>query len=601
MSVTRSDRFIRIGGASGYWGDASLATAQLLAEGDLDFIVYDYLAEITMAILARQRKQDETTGYAADFVTRAMAQNLAKIAKNNVRVISNAGGINPRACARAIREQIARQGLDLAVAVVTGDELTGMGETLAAEGIREMFSHAHFPQTDRIGSINAYLGAFPIAAALDRGADIVITGRCVDSAVTLGACIHSFGWGADDFDLLAAGSLAGHVIECGTQATGGNFTDWGQVAGTLADIGYPIVEIERDGVFTVSKPTDTGGTVSHGTVAEQIVYEIGDPCAYVLPDVICDFSQVTVAETTPDRVRVRGARGRGRPGDYKVCLTHHDGYRGGQLFTYCGIDATEKAETFARAALQRGRQALDASNSPDFTETSIEILGSESQFGANRKSSPAREVCVKIAVRHPEAHGVATFLKEATGLALAAPPGLSGFAGTRPRPSPVLALFSFLLSKDRVSARIEDAAGNAIIPLQGASTLQPAERPVPPAPSAANAEMVEVDLLRVCWARSGDKGDNANIGVIARRPEFMPYIWATLDEATVTRLFAHFLRGEVLRYHLPGLHAMNIVLTQVLGGGGTSSLRNDPQGKGYAQILLAHRIRVPKSLLKETR
>ncbi|UWQ25621.1 DUF1446 domain-containing protein [Leisingera aquaemixtae] len=588
---------LRIGGASGFWGEAALATPQLLAAGGLDFLVYDYLAEVTMAVLARARAKDAQAGYATDFVTAAMAPNLAEIARQGVRVISNAGGVNPQACAAALRQEIAAQGLDLKVAVVEGDDLLGRAAELAAAAPEDMFTGAPFPPLEEIASINAYLGAFPIAAALDRGADIVVTGRCVDSAVTLAACIHRFGWAAADLDQLAGGSLAGHILECGPQATGGNFTDWQAAAEGLAGIGYPIAEIRADGSFEVTKPAGTGGLVSRATVAEQLLYETGDPQAYVLPDVVCDFSAVAVTETGPDRVRVAGARGRGVPDAYKTCITWQEGFRSGHYFTFYGLDAEAKARAFAEAALARSRELLRGMKLPDFSDVSIELIGSESQFGGLRKSEPAREVAAKIAVRHPEARGVGVFLKEAVGLGLSAPPGLSGFAGARPRPSPVLALFSCLLPKAQVPVTVRDAAGTCAVPAAPALPLQAVEPPAPP-PVPHAKRVAEVPLIRLAWARSGDKGDIANIGVIARRPEVLPWIWEALDQAHLRRVFGHFWDGRMERFYLPGSHAVNILLHGALGGGGTSSLRNDPQAKGYAQLLLAAPVRVDADLLE---
>ena len=588
---------LRIGGASGFWGDAALATPQLLAAGGLDFIVYDYLAEITMAILARARAKDPAAGYASDFVSGAMAPNLAEIAGQGVRIVSNAGGVNPGACAEALRAEIVRQGLSLKVAVVGGDDLTARSDEIAANAPVEMFSGAPFPPKDKIASINAYLGAFPIAAALDRGADIVITGRCVDSAVTLGACIHHFGWGAEDLDRLAGGSLAGHILECGPQATGGNFTDWRDVVERLEDIGYPIAEVHPDGSFDVTKPDGTGGLVSRGTVGEQMLYEIGDPQAYILPDVICDFSDVTLEETGRDRVHVAGARGLGVPEAYKTCLTYADGYRGGHIFTFYGLEAEEKARAFADAALARTRAQLKAMNAPDFTDVSVELIGAESPFGQMRQSPPAREVAAKIAVRHVDARAVGLFMKEATGLGLATPPGLSGFAGTRPRPSPVLALFSYLTPKDQVKVTLRDEAGEVDIPAAAAVEPTPPQRPALPAPPTTQ-RLVEVPLVHLAYGRSGDKGDIANIGILARRPVFMPWIWAALTEDHLARVFGHFAQGRIERFYLPGSASMNILLHGALGGGGTSSLRNDPQAKGYAQLLLAAPVPVDADLLE---
>jgi len=598
--MTKFAQSLRIGGASGFWGDADMATAQLLQAKNLDFIVYDYLAEITMAILARARAQDPDKGYVADFITAAMAPNLPEIAAQGVRIISNAGAMNPLACAAALRDEIARQGLDLSVACVTGDDLMPQLGTITAQNPRDMFSDAPFPNPDKIASINAYLGAFPIAAALKTGADIVITGRCVDSAVTLAACIHAFGWQADNLDLLAAGSLAGHILECGPQATGGNFTDWQLVADTLTNIGYPIAHIHPNGSFDVTKPSGTGGLVSRATVGEQMLYEIGDPQAYVLPDVICDFSAVTLTDIGPDLVRVTGARGRGVPDTFKTCTTWHDGYRGGHLFGYYGLDAEAKATLFSQTALTRARTALAAQNMPDFTQTSVEILGAEAQFGAQRQSAPSREVAAKIAVRHPQAAGISVFIQQATGLGLAAPPGLSGFAGARPKPSPVLALFSCLTPKAQITILLHDACGATPFSASENAPVAPAVlRPSPPAfPQGAT---VLQPLVNLSWARSGDKGDSANIGLIARHPAYLPALWHGITDDLLHDVFGHFHPTRINRYLLPGTHALNIVLHNVLGGGGTSSLRNDPQAKGYAQLLLAASIAINPDLIEETK
>ena len=280
---------IRIGGASGYWGESDMAVPQFLdaleAGGDagetLDYIVFDYLAEITMSILARQRSRDPDKGYAADFIHDALAPNLARIAKHGIKIISNAGGVNPTACAQALRKVVDAAGLDLKIGVITGDDILSQVEGAFAGKTRCSPAKQCRPQRPSLAPM-PISGAFPIARALDAGADIIITGRVVDSAVTLGACIHEFGWGEHDFDLLASGSLAGHIIECGPQVTGGNYTDWEDVAHSIADIGYPIASINADGSFELSKPKGTGGTVTVGTVGEQMLYEIGDPQAYFL-------------------------------------------------------------------------------------------------------------------------------------------------------------------------------------------------------------------------------------------------------------------------------------------------------------------------------
>ncbi|GHF31169.1 hypothetical protein GCM10017044_28280 [Kordiimonas sediminis] len=603
MGQKSDTKRIRIGGASGYWGDSSLSTPQLLKDGTLDYIVYDYLAEITMSIIARAKAKNPDEGYAKDFVDLVLKHNLREIARQNVKIISNAGGMNPEACAAAIRTLCTALDLDLKVAVVTGDDLTPQASDILALGYTEMFTNDDLPAPETIASMNAYLGAFPIAKALAGGADIVITGRCVDSAVTLGACIHEFGWSAEDYDALAGGSLAGHILECGPQATGGNYTDWEDVADSMDTIGYPIAEIAPDGSFITTKPADTGGTVTVGTVSEQMLYEIGDPQAYILPDVICDFSGVSVCQLAADQVEVKGAKGTAPTDTYKVCLTALDGYRGGTMMTFYGIDAAKKAEAFATATFKRARALLRRLNAADYTETSVEILGADSQFGSTPANSAAKEVVLKVAAKHPDPMGISVLIKELSGLGLATPPGLCGFVGSRPKPMPVMKLYSFLIPKNTVHIEIKAAAGtkpHADVP---GSSFSPNQlcRPAPPS-TAETENMVTVPLIKLAWGRSGDKGNKANVGIIARRPEYLPYIWQALTKEKVASVFAHFLENSapesVEKFLLPGSNSMNFLMDNVLGGGGVASLRNDPQGKGYAQILLATPIPVPHDLLE---
>jgi len=597
-----SKRTLRIAGASGFWGDATRSTAQLLKQGskdgpqdgseqaELDFIVYDYLAEITMSIMARARAKKPETGYALDFVSAAMKPNLKEIARQGIKIVSNAGGVNPQACATALREIIAEQGLDLQVACIVGDDLIDQAEQLSAQQHREMFNAEAFPPVHKIASINAYLGAFPVALALQQGADIVITGRCVDSAVTLGACINHFGWGRDDLDQLAMGSLAGHILECGPQATGGNFTDW-ELVESLETIGYPIAEISADGSFLCSKPPGTGGLVSVATVAEQMVYEIGDPQAYILPDVVCDFSQVKLDQVGDDLVAVTGATGLPAPDSYKVCSTYGDQWRGGHLLSLYGIDANKKAEKLAAAIFAASRRSLKQYGLADFSETSVEVIGAESQYGAAGKSGSYREVALKVAAKHSDAAGIGILLKEMTGLGLATPPGLCGFAGGRPKPSPIVRLFSFQLPKGQLTPQVEINGQLIDCPDARGRVLDLSAIARPPAPQTPEAqELVDVPLISLAYGRSGDKGDKANIGIIARQPEYLPFIYAALTEQAVAQRFGHFIQGSadtaVERYLMPGCQGINFLIHDVLGGGGMASLRNDSQGKGYGQLLL---------------
>lgn len=582
---------LRIGGACGFWGESPQATAQLLAVPGLDALVYDYLAEITMSILARARQKDAALGYATDFVTQAMAPNLGRIAEAGVKILSNAGGVNPMACAAALRAEIAKAGLALKVAVVEGDDLLPrIGEYA---GCPEMFSGAPMPTADRIVSANAYLGAGPVAAALRAGADIVITGRCADSALTLAAAMAWFGWGPEEVDLLAAGSLAGHLIECGPQASGGNFTDWRQ-AGDIARIGYPVVEMTRDGSFTLTKPAGTTGLVTPATVGEQMLYEIGDPRAYLLPDVTCDFSGVELVQDAPDRVRVTGAKGRAPSGRLKVSVTWQDGWRGGHVLFFNGMEAEAKARAYAGAVLERVGGMLGKMGAADFRETLVET------FGGRPGEGEYQEIALKLAVRHDDPRAVGLFLREAVGMGLATPPGLHFFTGAgRPKPSPVVALFSFLV--DAVDLEIGVTLEGAPVPFTPARPpvipdVLPA-MPEPAAPDPMDQQMITRPLLELAWARSGDKGDASNIGVIARHPAYLPWIWAALTPERVAEVFAAENRGRIDRFFLPGTGAMNILMHNALGGGGIASLRNDAQGKGFAQKLLATPVRLPAGLI----
>lgn len=585
---------LKIGGASGYWGESSMATPQLLSVKELDYLVYDYLAEITMSILARAKAKDPDKGYATDFIDAVMRPHLKEIAAKKVKVISNAGGVNPLACGQRLKALIKEQSLDLRVAIITGDNLVQNINAINNTSPVDMFSGASFPPKQKVASINAYLGAFPIAKALSAGADIIITGRVVDSAVTLGACIHEFGWQPNDWDALSCGSLAGHILECGPQATGGNFTDWEDVP-EIDNIGYPIVEISSDGNFNVTKPKNTGGLVSIATVAEQMLYEIGDPQSYILPDVVCDFSQVEIKSIGDNRVNVTGALGRPAPDSYKTCLTYMDGYRAGTYMSLYGLDAVKKAEKLGKATFQRANKYLRDSNLGDFTQTSQEIIGAGSQMGRHRDNT---EVVMKIAVQHPDIRGAGLFLKEAAGMGLATPPGLSGFTGVRGKPSPVVRLFSYLTPKSDVEITI-DVEGHAS-PHHDVTHSTKVIRPKKHMLPYVSSGTIDVPLINLAWGRSGDKGNKANIGLIARKAEYLPYIWQNLSEERLADIYAHFIEGNanISKFFLPGTHSMNILIDNILGGGGAASLRNDAQGKGYAQILLAQSVKISSDLVE---
>ncbi|MGQ0502223.1 MAG: acyclic terpene utilization AtuA family protein [Panacagrimonas sp.] len=595
-----SSRTVRIGGAAGYWGDTANGPEQLVMQGEVQYLVFDYLAEVTMAILAKARAKSPDAGYATDFVTQVIRPLAAEIAKRKIRVIANAGGVNLQACARAIRAALDEAGVALKVGIVEGDELLDRTEELRERGVREMFSGQPLPA--KLASCNAYLGAFPIAAALGAGADIVVTGRVVDSAVTLGALIHEFGWQADDWDRLAAGTLAGHLIECGCQATGGNFTDWEQVAPDWDRMGFPIAECSADGSFVITKPAGTGGLVSPLTVGEQLVYEIDDPQAYLVPDVVCDFANVRLVQQGADRVHVSGVRGRPRTADYKVCATHDDGYRATFIQTLTSFDAPRRARANAEAILSVARRRLSRDGLPDFRDTAIHLIGTNTLWNpAYRPPVDANELVLRVDVWHERYAGCEVFSKEAAGAALSMTTGRCAAGPTgRPKTTPVVRPFSFLLPKTEVPVRVA-VDGQAVAHDWQHFAAAPAMQPAPPLagvePRSAQGDAVTVPLLRLAVARSGDKGDKANIGVLARRPEYLPYISAALSADAVREWFAHTGTPRVDRYELPGLHALNFLLHDALGGGGAVSLRLDVQGKTYAQQLLHHPVTVPRALL----
>lgn len=592
-------RVVKIGCASGFWGDTNTAAFQLVHLTDINYLVFDYLSEITMSIMAKAKMVEPKHGYALDFVSRVMAPLLKKIAEKKIKVISNAGGVNPLACRDALQKIIKEYGLDLKVAVVLGDDLLPKHEQLKSQNIQEMFRREALPE--QVASSNAYLGAVAIRDALDLGADIVITGRVVDSAVVLAPLLHEYQWPLDDYDKLAQGSLAGHVIECGAQCTGGNFTDWQLVQG-FDNMGFPVVEVSEDGSFVVTKPQGTGGLVSTATVAEQIVYEIGNPQAYLLPDVIADFSHVHLEQVGEHRVRVTGAKGQAPTTQYKVSATYPDGYRVLVSFLIAGREAPQKAQVIADAILTKCERVLAMRSVPPFSEKSVEILGIESTYGDHAQTLNSREVVVKIAVKHMFKEACMFFASEIAQASTGMAPALAGIVGGRPKASPVIKLFSFLIDKNQLNIEIDFEGKRYPVEIpQGDSTEQ-----LLTLTAGENAvyqgDEIEVPLIEIAHARSGDKGNHSNIGVIARKADYLPWIRAALTEQSVASYMQHVLdaeKGRVIRYELPGLNALNFMLENALGGGGVASLRIDPQGKAFAQQLLDMPVKVPAHLLEK--
>lgn len=575
---------IRIGGGSAFWGDSVMGPVQLVRDGALHYLVLEYLAELTMSLLVRAHAKDPELGYATDFVNEAMRLTLKDALAQGVRIVTNAGGVNPAGCARALSRLAAELGVTVRIAVVEGDDVLPQIEHLRS-ATRELSSGAPLPAV--VSSANAYLGAFPIARALAAGADVVIVGRCVDSALVLGPLVHEFGWAEHDYDRLAAGSVAGHLLECSTQASGGVHTDWKQVA-DWANIGFPIAECHADGSFVLTKPAGTGGLVNRLTVGEQLIYEIHDPANYLLPDVTVDFTQVRLTEVGPDRVLVDGARGRAPSGMLKVTATHADGWRVIATRTIVGADAVAKAERLSDELIRRCNASNAGRGLAPFSEVCSEVLGSEkSSFGPYARGLAAREVVLRVAVKHQDRRALKTFINEVASFGTGGPPGVSGSGGGRSTPQPVLRLYSFLLPRDALRPMVTcaDAAPIAVpfVALPLGERAAPAECGV-----TGDAEPVSPGtILRdLAVGRSGDKGDTSNIALIARDPAQLAVLWQRVTPDWVRQHLGHLVQGSIRRYALPGCGAMNLVLEEALGGGGMASLRNDPLGKTLAHILL---------------
>ncbi len=591
------DKKVRIGCASAFWGDTSTAAKQLVEKGNLDYLVFDFLAEVTMSILAGAKNKDPQKGYATDFI-RQISPLLEMIKEDGIKILSNAGGINPIACQTILEDAVEKAGIDMKIAIVTGDDLTTKLQNLKELGITEMENGSSIPGSCL--SINAYLGAPAIAQALEQGADIIITGRCVDSALVLAPLMHEFAWKDSDYDLLASGSLAGHIIECGAQCTGGNFTDWKDING-YHDMGFPIVEVEENGDFIVSKPNDTGGMVTFGTVAEQFLYEIGNPAEYMLPDVVCDFTNVTIKNVGKDRVLVSGASGSAPTDQYKVSATYMNGYRVAGTLVIGGKDAKEKGTRIAEAIIKKVEKLLMDNKFGPFERTSYDLIGTDSIYGPNNSRSESREIVLRLMATHKRKGALTILSREMAQAATGMAAGVMNYLGGRPPISSSIHLFSFLLPKDQLTVEIH--SNNETTPIaintSGGHISKKENGRATPDLSIIDKITTSVPLIKIAFARSGDKGDHANIGVIARRPEYLPYIQNALSSDTVAKYFSHVLDGEVLSWDVPGINALNFLLKNSLGGGGMASLNIDPQGKAYAQQLLECEIPIDGGLIED--
>ncbi|MEO7218764.1 MAG: acyclic terpene utilization AtuA family protein [Gemmatimonadaceae bacterium] len=449
-----TERVVRVAGGQGFWGDSLDAPRQQVENGPIDYLMLDYLAEVTMSILQKQKERDPSMGYARDFVG-AMDSVLDAVTDRGVRVIANAGGVNPPACAEAVKGVAAKRGKSLKIGVVTGDDLLPRLDALMQDG--HPLNHMETGEAlssvrDRVLSANAYIGSEPIVEALTRGAQVVITGRSTDTALTMAPIRFEYGWKNTDYDRLAAGIVAGHIIECGAQCSGGNcLYDWRNIP-DLANVGYPIADAYEDGSFVITKHPGTGGRVSVQTVSEQLVYEMGDPHAYITPDVIADFTSIHLEDAGPDRVRVYGIKGTAPTDKLKVSIAYRAGFKAVGTLVYSWPDALEKAQAADRIL----RARLDRLGLR-FDEILTEFVGISATHGdlAGAPNPNAPEVQLRVGVRADERAPIERFAREIAPLVLNGPPSVTGFAGGRPKVEEIVAYWPALVDKSVVQTKVE--------------------------------------------------------------------------------------------------------------------------------------------------
>lgn len=592
---------ITIGNSGGFWGDDLSAFRRQLEGGNLDYLTMDFLAEITMSILRKQQLRNPKLGYVTDFVDQ-IEENAKLIEDKNVKIITNAGGINPTECGRIIVDILKTQNVDLKVAIVDGDNIIDNLSSFYPE--KESFDNLETGEkfeniSTKVQSANVYLGIPPILRALELGADIVVCGRVTDTSITIAPMVYEFGWELNDWDKIASGLIAGHIIECGAQSTGGNFTDW-KLVNKWNNFGYPIVEVFSDSSFVVTKHPNTGGLVSLDTVREQLVYEMGDPSFYISPDVIANFLTIQLEEDGQDRVRVSGIKGLPATNSFKVSMAYEDGYSAIGTIIISGDDALEKAEIFRDMFWERINIKFEKANT--------EFIGYNACQKNMSTSIKPNEVLLKLSVYDNDKNKLVEFSKGIAPLILSGPPAVA-VTGGRPRIQNVMSYWPALISKELIKSKVTvlDKSGDIemieeIDSVTGheVDTIKYAEEDNMhnyDSSELSNKNFVKVKIRDICLARSGDKGDVSNIGVLARTKEIYSFILGELTTDYIKNLFKDFCKGKVTRYTMDNLLAVNFLLEESLDGGGTKSLMIDAQGKTFASSLLNQELMVPEVLL----
>ncbi|MEM8883478.1 MAG: acyclic terpene utilization AtuA family protein [Planctomycetota bacterium] len=572
---------IVIANCGGFWGDDPTAAKRQVEGGPIDYLVMDYLAEVTMAILQKQKAKRPELGYAADFLAQ-LRDVLPQCVEKDITIISNAGGVNPLACRDAVNALAEELGIadQVKVGVVLGDDIyPDLDAILENEPLAHMDTGAPLSDVrDDVMSANVYLGAKPVVEALRLGANVVISGRVSDTGVTLAPMIHEFGWAEDDWNRLASGIVAGHIIECGTQCTGGNFTDWHLVK-NHENIGYPMVEVSPDGSFVVTKHPGTGGLVSVHTVSEQLLYEMGDP-AYISPDCIAYFNTISLEQAGPDRVAVSGVQGSPAPEKFKVSISFEQGFRAFGRLMVSGPDARRKAEHVSEVFWK------SAGGRDHYADTLTQYVGHDSCHPSVTDGEPS-EILLQVAARDDDRGKLANdFAPQLVPKVLSTVPGITYLADQgRPRPSGVVGYWPALISRDALKVRVEVGETKLDVGQEWLAG-EAAALAAPEAPTGTPGPTKRVRLAELCLARSGDKGDTCNVGVIARSPEIYAWLVEYLTAERVKEYFGAMVKGGVDRFEVPNLLALNFLLHESLGGGGTLSLLLDAQGKTYAQYLL---------------
>lgn len=589
-------KIIKIGNASGFWGDDQDALRRMVEGGRLDYITMDFLAEVTMSIMKKQMDSDPNLGYARDFIP-MLEKVLAKALSDGTKIITNAGGVNPKACAMAIYDMAKKKGLNPKIAVVYGDDILDKIEDMKNSGIdfKNMETGESFETyKDRMTAANVYFGAAPVVEALKLNPDIIITGRVTDTGITLAPMVHEFSWSLKDWNKLAAGIVGGHIIECGSQSTGGNFTDWEKVE-SFKDIGFPILEVSEDGSFVVTKHEGSGGLVSLDTVREQLFYEMGDPKAYITPDVVADFSSIRLVELDKNRVKVFGVKGHQPTEFYKVSMAYQDGFKSSGSIIVSGPNARKKAELFSKIFWEKCPASL--------SETATDYVGLNSCHKGLSSLSDSNEIMIRLSAKAPEEKDLIAFAKTIPSLILSGPPGVAVLGGNQ-KPQRIMSYWPCLIPKKSATPIISIlSAGEFSEPKLVEDTavgfFTGAEEKDVTFAGAASKSLKEtlkeceengILLSGIAMARSGDKGDSVNIGVIARHHMAYEYLDEHLTAQLVKDLFQDHCLGKVVRYKLPNMMGFNFILEKALGGGGTSSLRIDPQGKTFAQAILMMKV-----------